>query len=164
MWTTEKSIHKCLCIAAQSQPALENTGWCYSLYSEPLRPCRVKGTQRGRLTVWPWALGPKNTALKTSESYGGRRIKCKCSQMPKNRRRLFHGILGLGNVPEAISQGGCPDTSKEELALINPVPHFLLRTANLEVYNTTTVSHRAGASGLSGGHRERGGGTLTSVV
>lgn len=64
----------------------------------------------------------------------------------ENRRRLFHSILGLGNVPEAISQGACPDTSKEELALINPVPHFLLRTANLEVYNTTTVSHLPGWS------------------
>lgn len=64
----------------------------------------------------------------------------------ENRRRLFHSILGLGNVPEAISQGACPDTSKEELALINPVPHFLLHTANLEVYNTTTVSHLPGWS------------------
>ena len=83
----------------------------------------------------------------------------------ENRRRLFHSALGLGNVPEAISQGGCPDTSKEELALINPVPHFLLRTANLEVHDTTTVSHQAGASGLARGHGERGKKrTLTSVV
>lgn len=82
----------------------------------------------------------------------------------ENRRRLFHSILGLGNVPEAISQRGCPDTSKEELALINPVPHFLRRTANLEVYNTTTVSHQAGASGLSREHGERGEGIKDSHI
>lgn len=65
--------------------------------------------------------------------------------------------MGLGQVPEAINQVGSPDTSKEELALINPAPHFLQRTVNLEVYNTTTVSHQAGASGLSTGQGEREG-------
>jgi hypothetical protein len=86
---------------------------------------------------------------------------CSCAKKTKNG--YFHSILGLGQVPETISKVACPDTSKEELALINPATHFLQHTLNLEVYNTTTMSHWAGASGLSTGEGERKE-PLTSVV
>lgn len=141
------------------QPVSENTGWCYNLYLEPSKPCWDKafeGAQTGRITIWPQALSPKNTALKTSESYRGLRIECKCSHVPREpKTAIFTAYWGLGPVPETINQVACPDTSKEELVLINPVPHFLQRSLNLEVYDTTRVSHRAGASGISTGQRER---------
>lgn len=93
MWATEKSIHKRL-TAAHGQSELENAGWCYSLYLEPSKPCRDKGAQTGRLTVWPQALGPKNTALKTSESCGGRRIKCKCAQVRRKPKTAISQRIG----------------------------------------------------------------------
>lgn len=71
--------------------------------------------------------------------------------------------MGFGQVPETISKVACPDTSKEELSLINPAPHFPQHTLNLEAYNTTTMSHQPGALGLSteqGGRKK----SLTSVV
>lgn len=81
----------------------------------------------------------------------------------ENLRRLFSQHIGAWPGSRNHQQSSLPWYFKGRSRTDKSCPHFPPHTLHLEVYNTTTMSHWAGAWGLSTGQKERKK-SLTSVV